>query len=177
MLSLAVSFFSAICHAGVVATMDLSVNMYVFSVPQDPTQNQDQDLDQDGIADWWEIQSFGSTDVVSGNSDFDQDGFMDLDEYKAGTDPNDPHSLFVVGPLQFGPDGSVIVTWDSSTSTIPAPRVYEVFCADTVQDLLNDNYIVMQRNIRSAGKSTTLTVSAPASNNQFFGVRVRMDLP
>ncbi|HQC78796.1 MAG TPA: LamG domain-containing protein, partial [Mycobacterium sp.] len=43
------------------------------------------DSDNDGIADWWEIQHFGNLDR-DGAGDFDGDGLNDLYEFLAGTD-------------------------------------------------------------------------------------------
>ncbi|MBE0677093.1 MAG: hypothetical protein IH591_20740 [Bacteroidales bacterium] len=42
------------------------------------------DQDNDGIDDAWEIQHFGNTDVANETSDFDQDGYTDLQEYLNG---------------------------------------------------------------------------------------------
>ncbi len=51
------------------------------------------DLDGDGIADTWEIEHFGDLDTANDVSDYDRDGYTDLQEYLnnlAGeTDPAD----------------------------------------------------------------------------------------
>ena len=47
----------------------------------------DADTDNDGIADWWEIQYFGNTTTANRNSDADGDGLYDRYEFLAGTNP------------------------------------------------------------------------------------------
>lgn len=49
----------------------------------------EEDIDDDGLPDWWEIQYFGdlSQDACG---DFDGDTFTNLEECEAGTDPTDP---------------------------------------------------------------------------------------
>jgi probable HAF family extracellular repeat protein len=53
-----------------------------------PTQT-DIDRDHNGLADWWETSYFGSTGS-SPYGDNDHDGLTNLQEYLAGTDPNNP---------------------------------------------------------------------------------------
>ncbi|MEK6964101.1 MAG: hypothetical protein AABX70_06760, partial [Nanoarchaeota archaeon] len=51
------------------------------------------DTDGDGMPDWWEKQyNFNINDPSDAAQDFDQDGYTNLQEYKAGTDPTDPQS-------------------------------------------------------------------------------------
>ncbi|MGD9035140.1 MAG: fibronectin type III domain-containing protein [Syntrophobacterales bacterium] len=49
------------------------------------------DSDDDGMADWWELQYFGDLDR-DGTGDWDNDGLLDLAEFEYGTDPVDPDS-------------------------------------------------------------------------------------
>jgi hypothetical protein len=44
------------------------------------------DTDEDGMADIWEMENFGSLDC-DGTDDFDSDNISDLDEFLEGTDP------------------------------------------------------------------------------------------
>ncbi len=51
------------------------------------------DTDGDGMPDTWERQNtFNPLDAADGRGDADSDGFINLDEYLAGTDPRDPKS-------------------------------------------------------------------------------------
>lgn len=49
----------------------------------------EEDTDGDGLPDWWEIQYFGDLSQ-DGEGDFDGDGYTNLEEYDAGTDPTVP---------------------------------------------------------------------------------------
>lgn len=45
------------------------------------------DYDGDGIADAWERHWFGSTAIADATTDYDKDGWSDLEEYENGTNP------------------------------------------------------------------------------------------
>ncbi len=48
----------------------------------------DEDSDQDGLPDWWELEYFGDLSYGA-DDDPDLDYFTNLKEYEAGTDPTD----------------------------------------------------------------------------------------
>ncbi len=52
----------------------------------------DFDIDNDGLPDWWETQYFGDRTVAEPDDDPDDDGFTNQQEFDAGTDPTDPLS-------------------------------------------------------------------------------------
>ncbi len=63
-----------------VTTNDNKTNMAftaVYSIP---------DSDSDLMPDWWEMHYFGNL-TQSGSSDYDGDGYTNLQEYASGTDP------------------------------------------------------------------------------------------
>lgn len=79
----------------------------------------DPDSDVDGMDDGWEIQYFGAAGVSAGSAtdDWDDDGFIDLHEFIAGTDPTNDLSRFVVEvPSEGGLGGGVILNWTGITS-------------------------------------------------------------
>jgi hypothetical protein len=54
--------------------------------------NDDQDYDNDGLADAWEIHYFGNLDQTQ-NDDFDHDNFTNYDEFFNDTDPKNPYDF------------------------------------------------------------------------------------
>jgi hypothetical protein len=70
------------------------------------------DLDGNGLPDDWERTYFGRTGLDP-NSDPDGDGMNLLAEYRAGTDPTDPSSVFRITEMDTGV-GGVRVAWLSS---------------------------------------------------------------
>ena len=77
------------------------------------------DTDGDGIPDAWESQYFVDLNVAGSNSDFDTDGFVDRDEYRAGTIPTNDASLLDIASVQPFADGVVIV-WQSASNRVYA---------------------------------------------------------
>jgi hypothetical protein len=69
------------------------------------------DSDRDGIPDAWELDHFGNLTTANATSDKDGDGFGDLQEYLAGTDPKQPADS-LRGALTQSPAGPALVfTW------------------------------------------------------------------
>lgn len=59
------------------------------------------DSDRDGLPDFWEQEHGGSITGRDASADDDADGFDNLDEYIAGTDPDDPASVFRIAGMTF----------------------------------------------------------------------------
>ena len=70
------------------------------------------DSDGDGLPDDWEMAHFGSL-AHAGNGDADSDGLSNVNEYRAGTDPNDPNSCFAFINILPAPQGGIEVKWSS----------------------------------------------------------------
>ena len=62
-------------------------------------------LDTNGLPVAWELTCFGTTGV-NPDADPDGDGMSNLQEYLAGTDPNDPNDRLQVTAATFGPGGT-----------------------------------------------------------------------
>jgi len=74
------------------------------------------DSNSDGIPDAWELQNFG-TIAIDVNGDPDGDGLSNLQEYLAGTDPNDVNSVLKITAFTFAPGGTnTTLTWNSVTT-------------------------------------------------------------
>ncbi len=71
------------------------------------------DTDNDGISDDWETRHFSGLGVAGAGSDFDGDGFRDVAEYHAGTDPKDSgSSLHFKTPIEVK-NKTVVLRWQS----------------------------------------------------------------
>jgi hypothetical protein len=66
-----------------------------------------------GLPEAWQLQYFGRTGVDPGD-DPDHDGMTNLQEFKAGTHPQDDQSLFEFIRVQVEPTGGVRVAWPSA---------------------------------------------------------------
>jgi len=73
------------------------------------------DEDDDGLADAWEIECFGSIEHPDGapESDWDNDGMSNFCEYRAQTDPKDPASVLVVIPSLCNGETAALLSWPS----------------------------------------------------------------
>lgn len=91
----------------------------------------DNDKDNDGMDDQWELDHFGTLSR-DGKSDFDGDGISDLDEYLNGTNPAEgvstgPTTPLIESPL-FGAEVRTLqptLTVRNSTVSPPKPLSYE----------------------------------------------------
>jgi hypothetical protein len=72
------------------------------------------DTEGDGMLDAWEIAHFGSTGIATAvpASDADLDGYSDLEEFFAGTDPLDPQSHLRLA-LTRNASGALVAIWDA----------------------------------------------------------------
>jgi len=72
------------------------------------------DTDGDGITDAWEREKIGSLGVANATSDRDGDGFKDISEYLADTNPIDTNSFLSITSYTIANGGSPLsLTWSS----------------------------------------------------------------
>jgi len=122
----------------------------------------------DGIPDWWRQQFFGSGATTNSDScatcDPDGDGFNNLQEFLAGTDPTDPNSaLRITSIVSTGAD--IVVSFTSS-----ANKLYDLQFND---DLTITNWNAVVANISGNGTIASATdLGAASLTNRFYRVRL-----
>ena len=86
-LDLATGEFSGFAYGANIGWINLGAGRLVADSLDRP------DTDQDEISDPWEQEHFGNLTTAGSDTDKDNDGTSDRDEYFGGTDPNDPQSF------------------------------------------------------------------------------------
>jgi len=82
------------------------------------------DVDGDALDDLWEIWFFDQTGRSDGGqADQDADGFPDVSEYLANTDPTDPKSLLQIERIEMKMNGETLLGWQSVSN-----RGYTIQC-------------------------------------------------
>ena len=119
----------------------------------------DSDTDDDAIADTWEMTHFGNLTSVDGTTDYDQDGYTDLQEYlndKGGeTDPQggeyDPKTINA-------PEGTGYVDYDTDDDTIfdawEMTHFNDLTTADGTTDYDRDGYTDLQEYLNDKNEET-----------------------
>ncbi|MEA2068796.1 MAG: hypothetical protein U9P12_06320, partial [Verrucomicrobiota bacterium] len=124
------------------------------------------DADGDGVPDGWEIQYFGGTNMQP-NAHGDSDGFSNLDEYIAGTDPTNAMLYFMVSNSVADVVGTnfFVIEWQSTTN-----RLYDVRWAAS----LTNTFQPLAASIEFPKNSCTDTVHG-AGTRGFYKVDVRLE--
>ncbi|HMP90980.1 MAG TPA: S8 family serine peptidase [Kiritimatiellia bacterium] len=111
------------------------------------------DTDGDGIPDAWEIFYFGSLTNVNATSDWDGDGFIDLHEYLAGTDPTDPTSYLQTVDVYQNDESGVIVVWSGVSG--------KFYTLGRSTDIVHHVYSVIATNLPGIEPFNVYTDSVP----------------
>ena len=122
----------------------------------------DFDSDADGIPDWWERQYSGDIQGLVATNDPDGDGFDNLAEWTALTDPTNAASDFRIASAQ-GTNGVVALTFQGWTN-----RYYRVFARDP--PLTNGAWYAADSNaFAGAGGLTVWTdTNLPPASARFY---------
>ena len=112
--------------------------------------------DGDELPDDWELRYF--SDLSSRpQDDSDQDGFIDLYEYYAGTNPTDPASLLIASDPVMASPSEITLSWQSTSN-----QTYTISCRS---DLFTDSWTTVRGGIAATPPMNTLTIpvtKAPA---------------
>ena len=78
---------------------------YLFSWSLVGAPNDPDDIDSDGIKDWWEYMYFGNLSTAGNGTNYNGDGISDLEKFNNGIDPTLPPSgsglhLVVYTPME-----------------------------------------------------------------------------
>lgn len=126
------------------------------------------DADGDALPDAWEILHFGSLTNSSATTDGDADGFLDLDEYVAGTAPGDAASLLEAMAVSNGA-GAVTVQWRSALH-----RAYDVARATD----LTGGFAVIATNLPATPPLNSYTdTNPPTEFPRFYRIRIPAAVP
>ncbi len=123
-----------------------------------------------GICDDWERAHFGIIGIDP-HADPDGDGMTNLEEFLAGTDPNDPDSVLEITGIESG-DGLTSLRWNSrQTDTVPR-RSYRVRAAGS-PTIPRTGWSVLQEDIPPQGAETTFEdVATDTEANRFYRIEM-----
>ncbi len=136
------------------------------------------DTDKDGIPDDWEKQyGYNPNDAADAKSDFDKDGFDNLAEYNAGTDPKDltPPTLVSAAAAASGTTFTIVFSEKVDAVTAGATANYAITPALAVtgvavkgntvtlttakQNLNGTEYTIAVSNVQDLSKQTIVAAS------------------
>jgi hypothetical protein len=94
------------------------------------------DSDGDGLPDAWEMRHFGNL-LQGPNDDLDHDGFTNIQEYLAGTDPTDPNSYLRITGLR-PVLGGMKIDWLGGTNGIQYLQRADTLNSNTWADIFTN---------------------------------------
>lgn len=122
------------------------------------------DQDQDGMEDWWEMAHFTALNVADRETDSDRDGLLDGVEFRAGTDPVDPLSRLRLLSVEFPASGRTTLRWSSV-----AGKYYSILATT---NLAAPSWSVLASNqFATPPANTFLDTNRPRAGARFYQVR------
>jgi glucose/arabinose dehydrogenase len=122
------------------------------------------DTDGDRLADDWEQQYFGSTTGAVANADPDGDGFSNLQEFLAATDPTNASSALRITNVT-NDGGPAVINVTSATN-----KLYQLQRSD---NLASNSWTTVTNNVVGTGGIIQLTdIDAAGVSQRFYRVRL-----
>lgn len=132
------------------------------------------DTDADGLLDAWELATIGNLSQVA-NSDADGDGASTLDEYTAGTHPNDPNSRFRLNVQRTG--GTVNISFTTQpVSGVGYEGLVRRYTLESRTNLMAGAWLPVVGVSGIVGTGQTVQHSAPISGSAVIFFRTRITL-
>ena len=123
------------------------------------------DSDVDGILDQWELDNFGALTNVNDVSDWDLDGFIDLHEFLAGTQPtNNLSYLMIETPPAPVSGGAYIVRWPSVDG--------KSYAVARTTNLVEGVYQIIATNIAGIAPMNVHTDAAPPAGTLMYRIEL-----
>ncbi|MBA4388654.1 MAG: hypothetical protein C0404_11785 [Verrucomicrobia bacterium] len=126
-------------------------------------------VDAYGIPNSWKIQYFGSTNAIGSGAldDPDHDGMNNYQEYRAGTNPNDPASRFQVSGFRCQEGGTsgtnLVISWQTITG--------KFYAIQKSTNLMNGFTMSLQTGIPGTGGMNSRTVTVSQAT-EYFRIKV-----
>jgi 1,4-alpha-glucan branching enzyme len=130
------------------------------------TSSEPTDSDSDGLPDDWELEHGDDAVSLAPEDDLDADGASNLQEYRAGTDPNVAGSVLRLEPARPvpGSNGWVAVSWSSVSN-----RYYRLWRANA---LTPGGMSVVHSNIPATPPRNTLHDDVGGTSTLFYRIEV-----
>ncbi len=160
------------CHAQLDVTIRESDgdNLYQNDQCAYYTMDDDNDIDNDGLSDAWELRYAGSYTGFTWDADTDSDGFSNLKEYIAGTDPTNGLSLPFVSAVALTNGSDSAVIWFGSVTGREYCVQWSASLTNADWHLLSSNYV--------AGSGGTLGIVDGDSRyitNRYYKLGIKFD--
>lgn len=122
------------------------------------------DVDADGLSDWYEYNYAGHATGLSPAGDEDHDGYENASECGAGTSPVDASSLLAIEAMRVSGDRAQIVVWPSVLG--------KTYCLEQATHLSTGVFTVMASGVSATPPINTQQVEEAQAEVLFYRVRV-----